>query len=126
MKHKPLTPKPRKHKIVKGDRVRVIRGNFRDQEGTVLRTLPDQDRVVVDGVNLRKKHMRPIITRKSLNSTTAATRAILLKQPFSTKRPTTFPRLTSSSRHSSPGDTRTRKSTFTWLVSSTAISTTSG
>lgn len=49
----------KKHKIVKGDRVRVIRGNFRDQEGTVLRTLPDQDRVVVDGVNLRKKHMRP-------------------------------------------------------------------
>lgn len=59
MKHKPLSPTPRKHKIVKGDRVRVIRGNFRDQEGTVLRTLPDQDRVVVDGVNLRKKHMRP-------------------------------------------------------------------
>jgi large subunit ribosomal protein L24 len=49
----------RKHKIVKGDRVRVIRGNFRDQEGAVLRVIPDQDRVVVEGVNVRKHHQRP-------------------------------------------------------------------
>jgi large subunit ribosomal protein L24 len=51
--------KPRKHKIVKGDRVRVIRGNFRDQEGTVLRLIPDKDRIVVEGVNVRKHHQRP-------------------------------------------------------------------
>jgi large subunit ribosomal protein L24 len=49
----------RKHKIVKGDRVRVIRGNFRDQEGAVLRVDPDEDRVVVEGVNVRKHHQRP-------------------------------------------------------------------
>src|SRR5688572_14432680 len=49
----------RKHKIVKGDRVRVIRGNYRDQEGAVLRVVPDQDRVVVEGVNVRKHHQRP-------------------------------------------------------------------
>jgi large subunit ribosomal protein L24 len=49
----------KKHKIVKGDRVRVIRGNFRDQEGAVLRVQPDQDRVVVEGVNVRKHHQRP-------------------------------------------------------------------
>lgn len=49
----------RKHKINKGDRVRVIRGNHRDSEGTVLRVLKDSDRVVVEGVNLRKKHQRP-------------------------------------------------------------------
>jgi large subunit ribosomal protein L24 len=49
----------RKHRIVKGDRVRVIRGNFRDQEGTVLRVLPDTDKVVVEGVNVRKHHQRP-------------------------------------------------------------------
>ena len=40
----------RKHQILKGDRVRVIRGNFRDAEGTVLRVLPREDRVVVEGV----------------------------------------------------------------------------
>ena len=48
-----------KHKIMKGDRVRVIRGNFRDMEGAVLRVLKDEDRVVVEGVNMRKRHTRP-------------------------------------------------------------------
>jgi large subunit ribosomal protein L24 len=49
----------RKHKIMKGDRVRVIRGNYRDLEGSVLEVLPDQDRVRVEGVNVRKRHTRP-------------------------------------------------------------------
>jgi large subunit ribosomal protein L24 len=42
-----------------GDRVRVIRGNFAGQEGTVLRVLTKENRVVVEGVNMRKRHMRP-------------------------------------------------------------------
>ena len=46
-------------KIVKGDRVRVIRGNHRDAEGTVLRVLLGSNRVVVQGVNMRKRHVRP-------------------------------------------------------------------
>lgn len=49
----------RKHRIVKGDRVRVIRGNHRDVEGAVLRVLKDEDRVVIEGVNMRKRHQRP-------------------------------------------------------------------
>ena len=49
----------RKHKIMKGDRVRVIRGNYRDLEGSVLEVLPNQDRVRVEGVNIRKRHTRP-------------------------------------------------------------------
>jgi large subunit ribosomal protein L24 len=48
-----------KHRVMKGDRVKVIRGNFRDAEGTVLRILPGSDRVVVEGVNMRKRHERP-------------------------------------------------------------------
>lgn len=48
-----------KHKIMKGDRVRVIRGNYRDMEGSVLEVLKDQDRVRVEGVNQRKRHTRP-------------------------------------------------------------------
>lgn len=48
-----------KSKILKGDRVRVIRGNYRDAEGTVLRVLPKEGRVVVEGVNMRKRHERP-------------------------------------------------------------------
>ncbi len=45
--------------IVKGDRVKVIRGNDREKEGTVLRVLREKDRVVVEGVNVRKRHTRP-------------------------------------------------------------------
>jgi large subunit ribosomal protein L24 len=48
-----------KHKVMKGDRVRVIRGNHRDMEGTVLEVLKDSDRVRVEGVNMRKRHTRP-------------------------------------------------------------------
>ena len=59
MKHKKPVSTQQKIKITKGDRVRVIRGNDRDQEGTVLRVLPDTPSVVVEGVNMRKKHMRP-------------------------------------------------------------------
>ena len=48
-----------KQRIVKGDRVRVIRGNHRDAEGTVLRVIPGREQVVVEGVNMRKRHERP-------------------------------------------------------------------
>lgn len=59
MKHKTGVGERRKTKIGRGDRVRVIRGNHRDQEGTVLRVLSEKESVVVEGVNMRKKHMRP-------------------------------------------------------------------
>lgn len=48
-----------KHKIMRGDRVKVIRGNYRDMEGSVLEVIPDKDRVRVEGVNMRKRHTRP-------------------------------------------------------------------
>lgn len=48
-----------KSRIMKGDRVKVIRGNYRDLEGTVLEVLRDKDRVRVEGVNQRKRHTRP-------------------------------------------------------------------
>lgn len=48
-----------KLQITKGDRVRVIRGNDRDKEGTVLEVLRDEARVRVEGVNMRKRHTRP-------------------------------------------------------------------
>ena len=59
MKQKTTAAQQRKHKIHKGDRVKVIRGNHREREGTVLEVLADQDRVVVEGVNMRKRHQRP-------------------------------------------------------------------
>lgn len=48
-----------KLKIMRGDRVKVVRGNHREAEGTILRVLPNSNRVVVQGVNMRKRHTRP-------------------------------------------------------------------
>jgi large subunit ribosomal protein L24 len=48
-----------KYQIMKGDRVRVIRGNYRDMEGSVLEIMRDTGRVRVEGVNMRKRHTRP-------------------------------------------------------------------
>lgn len=49
----------RKHQIMKGDRVRVIRGNYRDMEGSVMEVQRAKNRVRVEGVNMRKRHTRP-------------------------------------------------------------------
>ena len=48
-----------KRKIMKGDPVKVIRGNYRDMVGSVLEVFPDKQRVRVEGVNMRKRHTRP-------------------------------------------------------------------
>jgi len=45
-------------RVRKGDLVAVISGNDRGKRGRVLRVLPDQGRVIVEGVNLLYKHMR--------------------------------------------------------------------
>lgn len=46
-------------RLKKGDRVKVMRGNERGKEGTILRVDRTKNRVVVEGVNLRKRHMKP-------------------------------------------------------------------
>jgi large subunit ribosomal protein L24 len=45
--------------VRKGDRVKVISGNYRGATGQVLRAMPSEDRVVVDGINMRKRHQPP-------------------------------------------------------------------
>ena len=45
-------------KIRKGDRVRVLSGKDRGKEGTVMRALPTERKVIVDGVNVAKKHQK--------------------------------------------------------------------
>jgi large subunit ribosomal protein L24 len=45
-----------KIKIRKGDRVMVISGNDKGMTGEVIRVIPEENRLVVQGVNLRKKH----------------------------------------------------------------------
>ncbi len=46
-------------KIVKGDKILVIRGKYRGKSGTVLKSMPGEERVVVEGINLAKKHTKP-------------------------------------------------------------------
>ena len=45
-------------KLRKGDRVRVLTGKDVGKEGAITRVLPDSNRVIVDGVNVAKKHQR--------------------------------------------------------------------
>lgn len=45
--------------VRRGDRVAVIAGNYRGSEGRVLRVIPRRNRVVIEGVNMRKRHQRP-------------------------------------------------------------------
>lgn len=46
-------------KVKKGDRVTVLTGRDKGMSGEVLRVLIDDDRVVVQGVNLVKRHTKP-------------------------------------------------------------------
>src|SRR5437870_12642583 len=54
----PREPERHKLHIAKGDTVRVISGEHRGKEGKVLRVHPKEFRVVVEGVNIVKKHKR--------------------------------------------------------------------
>ncbi len=46
-------------KIVKNDTVLVRTGDYKGRRGRVLKVFPDQNRIIVEGVNLIKRHTRP-------------------------------------------------------------------
>jgi len=46
-------------RIKKGDNIIVISGKDKGKEGKVVKAIPTQDKVVIEGVNIKKKHMRP-------------------------------------------------------------------
>jgi len=46
-------------KIKKGDMVKMLSGKDRGKTGKVLRALPDEQRISVEGLNTVKKHLRP-------------------------------------------------------------------
>ena len=45
-------------KIRKGDRVIVLQGKDRGKEGVVMRAMPKEGKVIVDGVNIARKHQK--------------------------------------------------------------------
>ena len=46
-------------KLRKGDTVQVLCGNDKGKRGEVLQVLPKVEKVIVKGVNVRKKHVKP-------------------------------------------------------------------
>jgi large subunit ribosomal protein L24 len=46
-------------KIKKGDRVVVLAGKDKGRQGSVLRVMPKENRVVVEGLNMVQRHTRP-------------------------------------------------------------------
>lgn len=48
-----------KMRIKQGDTVQVITGKDKGKTGEVLRTFPYENRVIVQGVNLRTRHIKP-------------------------------------------------------------------
>ncbi len=48
-----------KMRIKTGDLVKVINGKEKGKTGEVLKTIPQENRVLVKGINLRTKHVKP-------------------------------------------------------------------
>ena len=49
----------KKLKIKKGDRVVVVTGRDKGKRGEVLKVMPKEDRAIVQGVHMVKRHVRP-------------------------------------------------------------------
>lgn len=56
---KAKSPERIKMRLKQGDTVQVIAGKDKGKTGEVLRTLPYENRVVVQGINLRTRHVKP-------------------------------------------------------------------
>jgi large subunit ribosomal protein L24 len=46
-------------KLKKGDRVKVIAGKDLGKDGVIMRVIPEKNKVIVEGVNIAKKHQKP-------------------------------------------------------------------
>ena len=52
-------------KVKVGDKVKILAGKDRGKEGKVLVTLKKKEKVVVEGINIVKKHMKPSQTNET-------------------------------------------------------------
>ena len=46
-------------KLKKGDNVKIITGKDKGKSGKIVRALPKENKVIVEGLNMMKKHQRP-------------------------------------------------------------------
>ncbi len=44
--------------IKKGQKVKILTGNDKNKTGTVLKVLPREDKILVEGINLKKRHVK--------------------------------------------------------------------
>ncbi len=51
--------------IKKNDEVLVISGEYKGKKGLVIKVFPDKSKVIVNGVNIRKKHEKPNKTNQN-------------------------------------------------------------
>jgi len=58
-KSKPGQAKRYKMHVRKGDTVQIISGKEKGKIGEILETLPKQSKVIVKGVNIQTKHVKP-------------------------------------------------------------------
>lgn len=47
------------NRIRRGDTVQVISGKYKGAQGKILAVIRDEDKVVVEGVNVKKRHVKP-------------------------------------------------------------------
>ncbi len=53
------TKHSKKFRVKKGDKVKILTGKDKGKEGEILRVLRENDRVLVSGVNMVKRHTKP-------------------------------------------------------------------
>jgi large subunit ribosomal protein L24 len=70
-KRTPSSPR-RTMKVHSGDQVQVVSGKDRGKRGRVLRVDLKHERVFVEGLNMRKRHVRPQQTPEGVTQATAA------------------------------------------------------
>ena len=46
-------------KIRKGDTIKIIAGKDKNKTGKIIKVIPDKGKVLIEGLNLYKKHVRP-------------------------------------------------------------------
>jgi len=46
-------------RIKKGDNIIVISGKDKGKQGKVIKVLPEDEKIIVENINLKKKHQRP-------------------------------------------------------------------
>jgi large subunit ribosomal protein L24 len=54
-----LRKMPAKHKIKKGDKVVILSGKDKKKIGEVARVFPKSGKVIVEGINVKVKHIKP-------------------------------------------------------------------